>query len=231
MTKFITNQNIEINLELASLGDRIIAFFIDMAIIITYFVSMSFLYNTFFENSEVVFFIMALPVFFYTLTFETLSNGQTPGKKSREIKVVKLDGSAPSFFNFLLRWVLRPIDFLLYGSFAIISIISTQNGQRIGDLAAGTTVIKLRSSFKLSDVGSIQKDPDYKVVYPQVKRLNDKQIEIIRRSLKMRKDGFEGHSMEHLAEKTKQFLKIDNDVYSITFLYTVVKDYEHLHSA
>lgn len=94
----------------------------------------------------------------------------------------------------------------------------------------GTTLIRIRNSFNLNDIGSINNDSDYTVVFPQVKRLNDRQIEIIRRSLKMRKEGFKGHGMDELSEKIQNYLKIDTDMYPITFLTTILKDYEHIHN-
>lgn len=152
-------------------------------------------------------------------------------KKIREIRVVKLDGGSPTFFNYLLRWVIRPIDILIYGGVAILCIIITQNGQRLGDLAAGTTVIKLRKSVKFADIASVQKNNAHVVTYPQVKRLNDKQIELIRKSLQMRREGFNENATEEIASKTKQLLQIESDAPAVKFLYTILKDYEYLHSA
>src|SRR5690606_22996770 len=143
MTKFITNQNIEIKLEPAGLGDRIIAFLIDLLIIFFYGMLAAIIVSNFVFYSSVILFV---PILFYFLLFEIFTNGQSPGKKVREIKVVKLNGGSPTIFNYLLRWVLWPIDFFIYGSVAIFCIIVTKNGQRLGDFAAGTTVIKQRAS-------------------------------------------------------------------------------------
>lgn len=226
MTKFTTNQNIEIKLELAGLGDRILAFLIDALIIGIYAVSVTAIVPT----SEPLFIILILPILFYSLLFEIFTNGQSPGKKVREIKVVKLNGGSPAIFNYLLRWVMRPIDILLYGSVAILCIIVTKNGQRLGDLAAGTTVIKQRASVTIADIASIKKSPDHTVTYPQVRRLNDKQAELIRRALNMRRDGLNETATDEVALKTKQFLQIETDTPHVKFLYTILKDYEYLHS-
>lgn len=223
MTKFITNQNIEIKLELASLGDRIIAFLIDALIITTYYFLIGFLSSEFIQE-DIISYIFLIPTLFYSLLFEVFFNGQSPGKKVREIRVVKLDGGAPTFINYLLRWILRPIDILLYGSVAMLSIIATKNAQRLGDLAAGTTVIKLRSSVELDDVTTVKRE-DHKITFPQVKRLNDKQVELIRKSLQMRRDGY-ADSVNELANKVKESLKIESDMPDVKFLYTVLADYE-----
>lgn len=232
MAKFITNQNIEINLELAGLGDRILAFLIDMLIIFVYVLFVLFVIAIFSNNfNPVYFYILFLPLAFYSLLFEVFANGQSPGKKLREIRVVKLDGGSPTFFNYLLRWVIRPIDILIYGGVAILCIIITQNGQRLGDLAAGTTVIKLRKLVKFADIASIQKNPEHTITYHQVKRLNDKQIDLIRKSLQMRRDGFNENATDEIATKTKLLLQIESDAPAVKFLYTILKDYEYLHSS
>ena len=230
MTKFITNQNIEIKLELAGLGDRIVAFFIDGAIILAYLLLISFVVSGF--GSDVATYIAILPVMFYSLLFEVFANGQSPGKKYRNIRVVRLDGGAPGIYNYLLRWILRPIDIILYGSVAMFCIIVTKNGQRLGDLAAGTTVIKMRSTYILADVENPKKinNQEHVLQFPQVKRLNDKQVEIIRKSLKMRRDGLEGHAADDVADKIKAFFNIEADLPTVKFLYTILRDYEYIHS-
>lgn len=232
MTKFITNQNIEIKLELAGLGDRILAFLVDVLIIFVYGVFAAFIVALTVPQTESAFLLLLfVPIMFYSLAFEIFSNGQTPGKKVRQIKVVKLDGGSPTVFNYLLRWVLRPIDFFIYGGVAILCIIITKNGQRLGDLAAGTTVIKQRASLKIADIASIKKSLEHTVTYPQVKRLSDKQAELIRRTLQMRRDGMNGTAADEVAAKAKKFLQIETDSPNVKFLYTILKDYEHLHSS
>ena len=232
MTKFITNQNIEIKLELAGLGDRILAFLIDALIIFLYVMFSALIVSLFASSSDSLLFVIPfIPILFYSLLFEIFTNGQSPGKKAREIKVVKLDGGSPTFLNYLLRWVLRPIDIFIYGGVAIMCIIVTKNGQRLGDLAAGTTVIKQRNSLQITDVSTVKKSLDHTVTYPQVKRLNDKQVELIRRALQMRRDGLNGDATDEIAVKTKKFLQIDTDTTNLKFLYTILRDYEYLHSS
>lgn len=227
MTKFITNQNIEINLELASLGDRIFAFIIDLLIIGSYLFVAGIVAGMI-GTSETVFMVLALPILFYSLAFETFMHGQSPGKYAREIKVVKLDGGAAGIGNYLLRWILRPVDILFYGAVAILTIIITKNGQRLGDLAAGTTVIKLRKSTALSAINTIKREENYTIIFPQVKRLSDQQIEVIRKSLKVGNEGFNDEAIEELTHKVKDFLQINSNMPNVKFLYTIIADYEHL---
>lgn len=228
MTKFITNQNIEIHLELASLGDRILAFIIDALIIGCYLIFISAVVGAFGLNSTALLLLFYTPAFFYTLAFETFMHGQSPGKSARDIKVVKLDGGAPGIGNYLLRWILRPIDIILYGAVAMLSIIITKNGQRLGDLAAGTTVIKLRKSTALSDIRTLKREDNYVINFPQVKRLSDKQVEVIRNTVKVGSNGFNDPAIIELAAKVKEVLQIETDLPNVKFLYTIIADYEHL---
>lgn len=228
MTKFITNQNIEISLELASLGDRILAFIIDMLIITCYIFFISMVVGSVGINDPAILILFYLPAMFYSLAFETFMHGQSPGKSARDIKVVKLDGGAPTISNYLLRWIFRPLDIILYGAVAMLSIIITKNGQRLGDLAAGTTVIKLRRSTRLKDVETIKKEEGYVIQFPQVKRLSDKQMEVIRKTLKVGHDGFNDAAIAELTQKVKEVLHVTSDLPNIKFLYTIIADYEHL---
>lgn len=224
MAKFITNQNIELKLELAGLGDRILAFIIDGAIIVSYVVVvMGFVGLT----DSVLISILFLPIMFYSLTFETLSNGQSPGKKARNIKVVRLNGGSPTFANYLLRWLIRPIDILLNGAVAIASIIMTANGQRLGDLVAGTTVVKATRRVQFSDIKSVRKE-SHEVQFPQVRRLNDRQINLIRKALQTRRDGYSAEGVTELSIKIKEILQITTDIPDVKFLYTIITDYEAL---
>ena len=228
MSKFITNQNIELKYELASLGDRILAFILDGlingAFLVVLFISIASIPQI--QNSAYVT-LAFLPSMFYTLLFETLGNGQTLGKKARNIRVIKLDGGSPGFVNYLLRWIVRPVDIILYGAVAIVCIIMSKNAQRLGDIIAGTTVAKIKGQITFENVKTVLSD-DHELVFPQVKQLNDKQIELIRKALHMRRDGFSGEGVKELAEKLKVVLKIETKMSDVGFLYTLIKDFEYL---
>lgn len=79
----------------------------------------------------------------YHLYFEVYHGGRTPGKKAYGIRVVSRTGQAPGFFPSLLRNFLRIADFLPFLFCAgVISTLITDRHQRLGDLFAGTLVIK-----------------------------------------------------------------------------------------
>ncbi|MEQ9404037.1 MAG: RDD family protein [Cyclobacteriaceae bacterium] len=227
MPKFVTSQNIEIELELASLGERILAFLLDGIIMFFLIIGMSIVVGGTNAGSW-TFLFFYIPLMFYSLAFEYLGNGQSPGKRAMNIKVVKLDGSTPDLGSYILRWLFRLIDiYIMYGGVSIISIILTQNGQRLGDIVAGTTVIKIR------EVGAAQAfrtkaTNDHVVQFPAVKMLNDDQIELMKKALKMRRDGFNKEGVEQLAAKLKEKMKVDTDLPDVKFLYAVISDYEFI---
>ncbi|MEM7298807.1 MAG: RDD family protein [Bacteroidota bacterium] len=229
MPKFVTNQNIEIDLELGSLGDRIVAFIVDMLIMLVLILAVSGILSNF-SLEEWMVMLIYIPLMFYSLAFEYFGNGQTLGKRAMNIKVVKLDGSTPTIGSYLLRWLFRIVDIWLYPIVfapAVISIIATKNGQRIGDIVAGTTVIKVRQVEAAQAFKSVAKD-DHTLTFPGVKILNDDQIELIKKALKMRKDGHNQEGVSILAQKIKAKLNIESDLPDVKFLYTIIADYEYL---
>lgn len=72
------------------------------------------------------------------------TSGQTLGKRLAGIKVVSLDGGPPSPGQVLVRTLLRFIDGFAFYLVAVLVIAVTPNDQRIGDLAARTTVVRVR---------------------------------------------------------------------------------------
>jgi uncharacterized RDD family membrane protein YckC len=83
----------------------------------------------------------------YFVFFEVIWNGQTPGKRAVGIRVLTTRGEPIAFFHALLRNLVRIVDFLptMYGIGAI-AVLATRRSQRLGDLAAGTIVVKERAA-------------------------------------------------------------------------------------
>jgi len=85
----------------------------------------------------------------YFVLFETLWNGQTPGKRIMRLRVVREDGRPVRFFEVFVRNLLRlALDFQPFGSYAIgvVSIIFSARSKRVGDFVAGTVVVKERAT-------------------------------------------------------------------------------------
>jgi uncharacterized RDD family membrane protein YckC len=79
----------------------------------------------------------------YFLVFELIWNGQTPGKRVAGIRVLTSRGEPVTLVHALVRNLLRLVD-MLPTSYMLgtICILLTRRGQRLGDLAAGTVVVR-----------------------------------------------------------------------------------------
>jgi uncharacterized RDD family membrane protein YckC len=78
----------------------------------------------------------------YFVTFETLRQGQTPGKRYTQIRVIRDDGRPIGLTQAALRALLRPLDDFLFWIVGTVLILFDQNEKRLGDLVAGTLVIQ-----------------------------------------------------------------------------------------
>ena len=83
----------------------------------------------------------------YHAGFETLRDGQTPGKRLLGIRVVRDGGYPVGAGGAILRNLLRPLDFLpvLFGVGLVVALVTART-QRLGDLAAGTLVVRERGA-------------------------------------------------------------------------------------
>jgi uncharacterized RDD family membrane protein YckC len=87
--------------------------------------------------------LLALPGYF--LAFELAWSGQTPGKRGMRIRVVGTRGEAPTRGQLVTRNLLRLVDFMpAYYAVGTIAIFATAQGRRLGDLAAGTVMVRER---------------------------------------------------------------------------------------
>lgn len=231
-----TTQNVEINYEIASLGDRMLAAMIDSVVILAYFVTLILLgyaLNELGIGSErffVAFFALYVPAAFYDLLCETFMNGQSVGKKAMKIRVIKVDGTQPSFGSYFIRWILRIVDIALFTPMvAILVILINGKGQRLGDIAANTTVVKLTERIKLSDTLFEAVDAQHAITYQEVARLSDRDVETIKEVLNTTETLDDKERARNLEEKTKLALEQKMGVKATQpardFLETLVKDY------
>lgn len=101
---------------------------------------------------------------FYDIIFEVLSNGRTPGKRWSGLRVVMANGSPVTFRASAVRNFVRIIDFLPASYFAgMVAVIVTRHNQRIGDLFAGTLVIRDRQPTVTPPVAPLFRPPPAQV--------------------------------------------------------------------
>ncbi len=234
-----TSQNIELEYELGSLGDRIIGRLLDFLVLIGYCVIIFAVIGfgnlgRFMENNAwfIVLFI-AFPVVFYDLLSEIFLNGQSLGKKIMGIKVISLSGSQASFSQYLIRWLFRIVDFSFSGSLvALIMVAASEKKQRLGDLIAGTVLVKTKPRTQITDTiyNPVQQE-NYQVIYPEVINLKDTDVQLIKEILKNVNEGGNPAIAFQAQQKIEQVLNIRSRHQDAkSFLNTVLVDYNYLTS-
>lgn len=226
-----TTQNISINYTMAGLFERIMAFLVDVIIVIAYGFTYSLILGSVFNEPPLsILIIGGIVAYLYFLVAEIFMDGQTIGKRSQNLKVVKLDGSKPGISAYLLRWVMLPIDLSLGGGIAIVLIIFTRHGQRLGDLLAGTTVVKLRKNdFTLKRKRQLmdQVDESYEPVFTEAARMSDADLRLIQRAIAAFRNSGARQPMELLKTRMEEKLEVKSDMPPIKFLHTLTKDYTY----
>jgi uncharacterized RDD family membrane protein YckC len=228
-----TTQNVSIQYPLAGLGDRIFAYLLDQLIIVLYvIISLLAVFNLAQTTIWIYIVVIALPMILYPLFFEIVMNGQTPGKKAMNIQVIKLDGTEPGFGQYALRWVFGLLEFAFSsGVIPVLVIAAGGKGQRLGDVVAGTTVVKLIQEKEItSEQVFITPDANYKTTFPEAMQLNSRDIEVIQKAIEAKVNHGNERPLIMATEKIKTTLGIKSEMPPAEFLYTIVKDYNHLNS-
>ena len=171
--RILTAFNIDLEFEIAPFYKRLLAYLVDLFILIIYLISMkSLLYNGFSmileDNTGFDIMVISFPMLLYSLITELWLNGQTIGKKLMSIRVISLDGGEPTLGQYILRWITKFFEWpflfgyvifserALYayifitgflGIAVVILIVATKKNQRLGDLAAGTVIVDTKSSW------------------------------------------------------------------------------------
>jgi uncharacterized RDD family membrane protein YckC len=228
-----TAQNVVVRHEVASLGDRIVAYLIDTLVLAAWVFLWAILAFSFLRSgpdelvSVVLFVVIMFPLLFYHLVCEISMDGQSIGKRVRRIRVARLDGAQPTLGQYLLRWVLRPIDSFYW--IGLVVILINGRGQRLGDIAAGTSVVSLKQRLRLQDTMLAEVKDDHVVRFPETVRLNDRQATMILEALRKARTPGGITLIEELADKVRNVIgNPGTGMGSLEFLGTVLRDYVHL---
>ena len=247
--------NVGLNFEYAAFHKRILAYGIDLALLIIYVFAMKFLLYTTLEldyekNQGLDILIISLPMLLYSLVCELLLNGQTVGKKIMQIRVISLEGGEPTLGQFILRWITKFYEWpLMFGYIAfsydnmvsyifltcicaipvIILVLATKKKQRLGDLAAGTTVVQTKTQLNINDTIFIDVgNTNYKPTFPDVMKLSDNDINTINTILGQSRKNFNYDLCRRVEYKIKDVLHITSNLSSIDFLEKLMEDYNYL---
>lgn len=155
-------------------------------------------------------------------------DGKTIGKGAMDLRVVKLDGSKPNFGNYFVRWALRIIDVgLTSGGGAVLTILIRGKGQRIGDIAAGTTVISEKKRVSLSDTLLRELPEDYKPTFPQVTVFKDQEMQTIKELYDKARRNANHNIIVSLDKRIKEVLGVQTTLQPLEFVDVVIKDYNY----
>lgn len=224
-----TAQNVNIIQNTAGVGDRIVAYLLDSLIIGCYVILMFILIAAMPSLEENIFIAMmtlGMPIFLYHLLWEMFRNGQSPGKMVMKIRVVKLDGSKPEFSNYLLRWLLRLIDIsITSGGVALVTILLNGKGQRLGDIAATTTVISEKQNVGIAHTILMDIPEGYVPKYPQVTVFSDTEMQTIKTVFTEARYNGNHNVILKLSGRVSKVMEITPEETPILFLDRVIKDY------
>jgi len=250
--------NLALDFEVAPLHKRILAYLIDIVILVIYAWGMrKFLYgvldvpiNTLWGINvgiDVVF--VSIPMLLYPFVCEVGMHGQSFGKKILGIRVMSLEGGEPTVSQYLLRWATRffewPLVFGLvftgfmvifqlffvglFGVFVVVIVAVSKSNQRLGDLGAGTVVVDTRIKTYLHETVFLDiSHKDYNVQFPEVMKLTDRDINTIKSILDVAARKGDFQLAANAADKIKNHLKIQSPLSPFDFLEKVLMDYNYI---
>lgn len=226
-----TAQNVGINQNVAGIGDRLLAYLIDTIIIFLYALGSILLLGALdldMGDAWAIYLLVNLPAFLYYVLLETFWDGKTVGKSIMKTRVVKLDGSKPSFANYFVRWIIRVIDVVMtFGGAATLTILIKGNGQRIGDIAAGTTVISEQQTVSIKDTILKEIPLDYVPTYSQVTVLNDQDIQMVKNLYDEAVRKGNHNIIVNLHYRLIKVMAVEPKEKPIDFVSKVIKDYNY----
>jgi uncharacterized RDD family membrane protein YckC len=237
-----TAQHAPIAFDVAGLGDRFLAALIDYAVLGASLGSWGLGVAGLGDAAGLdgpwvvsLFVVGLIPALVYFPFCELVFDGQTIGKRARGLRVMRISGAAPTLGDLLLRWLLRPIDlWATSGLAAVATVLYTGTGQRLGDLAAGTTVVEQRARTSLDDTLFTDLPDDYEPSFPGARALGRDDVETVRRVLRRLSNSPDGRASERartLAAQARKALlrRLDTstDLDPVPFLKTVLRDYNY----
>ena len=237
-----TTQNIELEYPVAELGDRLLAGMIDLAVLVLYvWFWLTWLddyqsYSDFWGYAtDVIYQLALLPAMTYSLWTELWFNGQTLGKKLLKLRTIRLDGASPGLSEYAIRWLLRIADIwatsiiMVPGLVAMVAMGVGKKGQRLGDMAAGTSVVKLKLVTTFADTIFVETRQDYSVQFPAVSKLSDRDISILKEVMDAGKKNDNAELLGKLATRVSSVMEVETQLPPAEFLTTVLKDYNFLY--
>lgn len=268
LIKVPTSFNIEVEFEIPEFYKRMLSLIIDVTLEVLYvifalrvFIAIISSYNltdedAWYDLEAIRMLLVFFPLMIYHVVLEITMNGQSVGKKIMGIRVVNENGGRPSVSQFIIRWLLRVSDGLIFylifvmltgGStlndleswllvlavlgFLVTDIIlvsSSPKGQRIGDMLAKTILIRTSSKASIEETIFQEVDESYKPSFPEIMRLSDRDINAIKSILESSRKRDDSFMATAAADKIKNHLQIQSNLDPQAFLEILLKDYNYL---
>ena len=152
--QLVTGEAVALELPPASLGLRIVSGLIDVAIQFGILV-LGIILATFLAPDEALFGVASMLVIAFTLVIgpavlETLTMGRTIGKFALGIRTVRDDAGPISFHHAFVRHLIGVVEIWVFsGVPALVCALVNSKGKRLGDLVAGTYVVRDRYKLQL----------------------------------------------------------------------------------
>ena len=263
--KVPTSFNIDVEFEIPEFYRRLIALLIDLLILFFYLKIAGEIYDSIEKSSDrtkldtwydlnAFRLILLIPVFVYHIVLEMTMDGQSVGKKIMSLKVVNENGGRPSISQFLIRWMVRDIWFIMilqmgiyndlfgnrtegiflilfviaYFIAEIVFVVASKKSQRIGDMLAHTILIRTNARTRIEETIFQEVADSYKPSFPQIMQLSDKDINAIKSILETARKRGDFNMAATASEKIKSHLKINSAMSPFDFLDVLLKDYNYL---
>jgi uncharacterized RDD family membrane protein YckC len=147
-----TPEGVALELTLAGAGSRFVSALVDLTIQVGILIAASIAFSQLGDAGAALLALVSFGVVTtYDICFEVLASGRTPGKRMNGLRVVRSGGEPVGFVTSAIRNALRLVDFLPFAYIVgAVTILATRNNQRLGDLAAGTLVVRERRAATIA---------------------------------------------------------------------------------
>ena len=190
----ITPEAVVLEFETAGVASRVLARLIDGVVLWFGLFAVALFLSTVFAGAGsetlgiiILVFLGFFLVFGYWMALETLWRGRTLGKAAMGLRVVTIEGAPIRFRHAAIRAMVGLVDFLLppLGPVAVLSVLISRRDQRLGDLAAGTIVLRERSAGERAVSLALTEPPGRAELLAQLQLspLPDGQYNVVRRFL------------------------------------------------
>jgi uncharacterized RDD family membrane protein YckC len=151
--QIVTGEAVALDLQPATFASRAVSGVLDLITQIALIIAVVYLESVIFPTADdaaaaaLALVAFVVPVVGYPLLMETLTRGRTLGKLAMGLRTVRDDGGPIRFRHALVRAMLEVVEvWFLFGSPALISSLISDRGKRLGDLLAGTYVVRERGA-------------------------------------------------------------------------------------